>query len=218
VTFFGENVGDANGVWLLEFWNKSIVHDWTLDATAPRPDPTLTPDVKSVDGRMWPDPGTDYVLTSGGVTVQGTPVDSRPGLALQRITHPWHLVDALSGRSGDGWIGAAAQYARLGSGRGTLIVSASRAGFCTQAAPKTNVTIRLGTAALSEQQKPVLGRTLLTRRRVLANCDQWAETLPARAPFVVTVHVSPTVRPSDYGASDARDLGAQVGWSFTPAR
>jgi len=218
VTFFGENVGDANGVWLLEFWNKSIVHDWTLDATAPRPDPTVTPNVKSTDGRMDPDPGTDYVVTSGGVTVKGTPVDSRPGLVLQRITHPWHLEESLSGRSGDGWIGTDAQYARLGTGRGTVTVSASRAGFCNQSAPKTHVTIRLGTAALNEQQKPVLGRTLVTRRRILANCDQWAEKLPVRAPFVVTVHVSPTVRPSDYGASDARDLGAQVGWTFTPSR
>jgi hypothetical protein len=218
VTFFGENVGDANGVWLLEFWNKSIVHDWTLDATAPRPDPTVTPNVKSTDGRMDPDPGTDYVVTSGGVTVKGTPVDSRPGLVLQRITHPWRLEESLSGRSGDGWIGTDAQYARLGAGRGTVTVSASRAGFCNQSAPKTHVTIRLGTAALNEQQKPVLGRTLVTRRRILANCDQWAEKLPVRAPFVVTVHVSPTVRPSDYGASDARDLGAQVGWTFTPSR
>ena len=71
VTFFGENIGDANGLWLLEFWNKSIVHDWTLDASAPRPDPTLTPDVKTTDGRMHPDAGTDYALTSGGVEVQG---------------------------------------------------------------------------------------------------------------------------------------------------
>jgi hypothetical protein len=174
--------------------------------------------VKSVDGRMFPDPGTDYVLTSGGVTVRGTMVDSRPGLLLQRITHPWRLVESLSGRSGDGWIGTDAQYARLGTGRGTVTVSASRAGFCAQSAPKTNVTIRIGTAALNEQQKPVLGRTLVTRHRILANCDEWAEKLPVRAPFVVTVHVSPTVRPSDYGASDVRELGAQVGWSFTPGR
>jgi hypothetical protein len=217
VTFFGENVGDANGVWLLEFWNKTIVHDWTLDASAPRPDPTITPDVKSTDGRMYPDPGTDYVVTSGGVTVKGTLVDSRPGLVLQRITHPWRLEEALSGRLGDGWIGADAQFSRLGTGRGTVTVSASRVGFCNQSAPKTHVTIRLGTAALNQQQKPVLGQIIVTRRRILANCDQWAETLPARVPFVVTVHVSPTVRPSDYGTSDARDLGAQVGWTFTPA-
>jgi hypothetical protein len=220
VTFFGENIGDANGVWLMEFWNKSIVHDWTLDATAPRPDPTLTPDVKTPDGRMHPDPGTDYVLTQGGVEVQGTTVDSRPGLVLRRITHPWRLQTALSGRAGDGWIGSDALYARLGPGRpqGTVAVSASRSGFCNQSAPKAHVTIKVGEVALNSQFKPVLGKVLVTRRRVLANCATWVEKIPARPPFVVTVHVTPLVRPSDYGTSDARELGAVVDWKFTPDR
>jgi hypothetical protein len=220
VTFFGENIGDANGVWLMEFWNKSIVHDWTLDATAPRPDPTLTPDVKTTDGRMHPDTDTDYVLTQGGVEVQGTTVDSRPGLVLRKITHPWRLQTALFGRQGDGWIASEAMYAKLGPGRprGTVTVSASRSGFCNQSAPKAHVTIKVGDVALNSQFKPVLGRVLVTRRRVLANCETWAEKLPARPPFVVTVHVSPLVRPSDYGASDARELGAVVDWKFTPTR
>jgi hypothetical protein len=220
VTFFGENIGDANGVWLLEFWNKSIVHDWTLDATAPRPDPTLTPDVKTTDGRMHPDPGTDYALTSGGVEVQGETVDSRPGLVLRRITHPWRLQAALFGRAGDGWIGSDAFYARLGPGRpsGTVTVSASRSAFCNQSAPKAHVTIKVGTVALNDQFKPVLGRALVIRHRVLANCATWEEKLPARPPFAVTVHVTPLIRPADYGASDARELGAVVDWKFTPAR
>ena len=92
MTFFGENIGDANGLWLTEFWNRSIVHDWTLDASAPRPDPTLTPNVKSrLTAAMEPDPGTDYALTTGGVEVQGTTVDARPGYVLRRLTHPWRL-------------------------------------------------------------------------------------------------------------------------------
>ena len=218
VTLFGENIGDANGIWLLEFWNKSIVHDWTLDATAPRPDPTLTPDVKTTDGRMHPDPGTDFVLTTGGVEVHGTTVDTQPGYVLRRITHPWRLQTALFGRQGDGWIGSDARYVKFGPGRsqGTVAVSASRAGFCNQTAPKTHVTIKVGEVALNSQFKPVLGRTLVMRRRLLANCATWTETLPARPPFIVTVHVSPLVRPSDYGTTDVRYLGAVVNWTFTP--
>jgi hypothetical protein len=220
VTFFGENIGDANGLWLMEFWNKSIVHDWTLDATAPRPDPTLTPNVTTTDGRLWPQPGTDYVLVSGGLQVQGQTVATRPGYELRRITHPWRLQEALFGRSGDGWISSDALYVRLGPGRprGKVIVSASRSGFCNQAAPKAHVTIKVGTVALNQQQKPVLGKTLAVRRRILPNCGQWEEAIPVRPPFAVTVHVEPTVRPSDYGASDARELGAQVGWTFEPDR
>jgi hypothetical protein len=99
-----------------------------------------------------------------------------------------------------------------------VTVSASRSGFCNQAAPKAHVTIKVGEVALNEQQKPVLGRALVIRRRVLANCATWAEKIPARPPFVVTVHVTPLVRPSDYGTSDARELGAVVDWAFTPSR
>jgi hypothetical protein len=32
----------------------------------------------------------------------------------------------------------------------------------------------------------------------------------------VVVTADPTFRPSDYGISDSRELGAQVGFSFTP--
>jgi hypothetical protein len=220
VTLFGENIGDANGIWLLEFWNKSIVHDWTLDGTAPRPDPTLTPNVTTTDGQLQPDSGTDYALTTGGVEVQGTTVDARPGYVLRRLTHPWRLQTALFGRQGDGWIGSDARYVKFGPGRsrGTVAVSASRAGFCNQSAPKTHVTIKVGDVALNDQFKPVLGRTLVTRRRLLANCATWTETLPARPPFIVTVHVSPLVRPSDYGTTDVRYLGAVVDWTFSPGR
>jgi hypothetical protein len=220
VTLFGENIGDANGIWLLEFWNKSIVHDWTLDATAPRPDPTLTPNVKTTDGQMEPDSGTDYALTTGGVEVQGSTVATRPGYVLRRLTHPWRLQTALFGRQGDGWIGSDARYVKFGPRRqqGTVAVSASRVGFCNQSAPKTHVTIKVGEVALNRQFKPVLGRTLVTRRRLLANCATWTETLPARPPFIVTVHVDPLVRPSDYGTTDVRYLGAVVSWTFTPGR
>jgi hypothetical protein len=124
------------------------------------------------------------------------------------------------GRTGDGWISADAIWVHLGPGRprGTVSVAASRAGFCNQSAPKAHVTIELGTVALNEQQKPVIGKVLVVRRRVLANCAQWVERLAARPPVAVAVHVSPTFRLVDYGGSDTRDLGAQVGWTFTPSR
>jgi hypothetical protein len=80
------------------------------------------------------------------------------------------------------------------------------------------VTIKVGDPALNSQFKPVLGTVRATRHRVLANCATWVEKIPARPPFVVTVHVTPLVRPSDYGASDARELGAVVDWKFTPTR
>jgi len=40
--------------------------------------------------------------------------------------------------------------------------------------------------------------------------------IPARAPFRVDTRVTPTFRPSNYGSTDVRDLGAQVSYTFEP--
>jgi hypothetical protein len=220
VTFLGQGIGDADGVWLLEFWNRSIQHVWSLDASAPGPGPALTPDVRSTNGHMFPDPESDYALTMTDIGVVGPTVATRPGLTLTRIPkHPWHLRDVVFGRAGDGWTGSDSLYAYLGPGRphGTVTVSASRTGFCNRTAPPAHVTVSLGPVALTAQQKPALAHAAVVRRFVVQNCEQKAITLPARPPFAVAVGVS-TVRPSDYSGSDARDLGAQVGWTFTPSR
>jgi hypothetical protein len=155
VTFFGENIGDANGVWLLEFWNKSIVHDWTLDASAPRPDPTITPDVKTTDGRMYPDPGTDYAVTSGGSKCRSDRRFAAEGLVLRRITPS---VAAAGGavrahrRRLDQRAMRSTRSARPGAARRTVTVSASRLGFCADGAEGARDDQGSGAVALNEQR------------------------------------------------------------------
>jgi len=220
VTFLGQDIEDPTGEWELEFWNRSIKHVWSLDATAPPPGPTLTLDVKSRYGALSSDPGFDYVVTTSNVDLIGRTVKAQPGLTLvQLLSHPWRLQQAVFGRSSDGWVGSDGSYAYFGPGhpKGTAVVSVSRSGFCDPQAPGTHVTIRVGPVALDEQQKPVVAQATAVRRLFLANCAQKTIRLPARPPFAVSVHVDPTVRPSDYGFSDSRELGAQVGWSFKPA-
>ena len=39
-------------------------------------------------------------------------------------------------------------------------------------------------------------------------------TFHVAPPVAVTVHVAPTLRPSDYGQGDVRELGAHLGFSF----
>ena len=41
--YLGEAVDDANGIHLLEFWNRSLKQVWSLDGSAPGPGPTLSP-------------------------------------------------------------------------------------------------------------------------------------------------------------------------------
>jgi hypothetical protein len=70
-----------NGIWLMEFWNRSIRYVWSLDATAPGPGTTppgyLTPD-QGPDGRLTgrsiptgAPPGVDYIVADDGIDVAG---------------------------------------------------------------------------------------------------------------------------------------------------
>jgi hypothetical protein len=62
---------------------------------------------------------------------------------------------------------------------------------------------------------PRAGQALLTRRWTLHSGGGHAFTLPAPdRPFVVTVHVSPTFSPSQFGQADTRQLGAQVRFTY----
>ena len=80
VVYLGQNInaGAALGIWLTEFWNRSLKHVWSLDGTAPGPGPVLTPDLVATDGRLAPDPGARYVLAERGVDVDGSSSGDRP--------------------------------------------------------------------------------------------------------------------------------------------
>jgi hypothetical protein len=229
-TFIGQDIdsGQALGVNLLEFWNRSIKHVYSLDGSAPGPGPTLTPDLVNRFGILSHDPGLPYVVTTDGVNLVGSFVDKRPGLTVRRIDrHPWALQEATYGVSNDGWISGSTEdpeangtWAYFGPQRtpGTVTVAVARRGFCSKEAPGTHATVRIGPLELNEQHAPRVARAAKTVRFALPNCGHREITLRIAPPVAVQVHVSPTIRPSDYGASDNRELGAQVGFKFTPSR
>ncbi len=47
------NSGTDLGVWLTEFWNRSLRYVWSVDGSAPGPGPTRTPNTHA-DGRLYP--------------------------------------------------------------------------------------------------------------------------------------------------------------------
>ena len=77
VVVLGQQISDATGVWLTEFFNPSIRKVWSLDGTAPNPGPILTPDLDATDGTLTPPPGADYVLSVNGVALQA-PIVAQP--------------------------------------------------------------------------------------------------------------------------------------------
>jgi hypothetical protein len=79
--YLGQNVTDPQGIWLTEFWNRSLKYVWSLDATAPGPGTTppgyLTPDI-APDGRLigrtiehGAPPGVNYIVADQDIKVAG---------------------------------------------------------------------------------------------------------------------------------------------------
>lgn len=231
VTFIGQNIssGQALGINLLEFWNRSVKNIWSLDGSAPGPGGTVTPDLLDRRGKLSSDPDLPYVVATNGVSLVGPVVDSRPNLTLRRLDrHPWHLRQAIYGVSDDGWIAGTSESPHVAAGTyayfaptsapGTLTVTLGRRGFCAATAPPANVVVRVGAVALNQQRAPIVVHATHVKRLVVQNCKERTLRLAVTPPVAVTVREAPTVRPSDYGASDSRDLGVQVGFSFTAKR
>jgi hypothetical protein len=229
VTFLGQDIstGDSLGVNLAEFWNRKLKNIWSLDGTAPPPGPRSTPDLLHPDGELRLDPGLPYVLETSAVDMIGTPVAKNGGYTLVRVPHPWRLRQAAYGVAYDGWISgvngdatsADAAYAYFGPGTapGKLTVSVDRAVFCHNS-PGTNVVIRVGPVALSDQRSPIVKQPTVVKRFHLADCSARNFTVRARPPVAVQVHVAPLALGTDYGLSDNRLFGARAGFAFVPAK
>lgn len=220
VTYLGQALGNDNGLWLTEFWNRSIKHVWSLDGTAPSPGPTLTPDLAAPNGELRFDPGTPYVLADNGVHMVGKVVYAPPGstLVLYRIAHPWRLADSYYGRDPDGWIANHddATYAYFGPLKsGVLHVDVSRANFCPSSAPGTTAIVRVGPIALNQQRAPVVEHPTLVRRLHVANCTDRHFDLHVKTPVAVSLHLTRLIRATDYGISDDRLLGVVFTGSVT---
>jgi hypothetical protein len=80
--YLGQRITDPQGIWLMEFWNRSLRYVWSLDGTAPGPGTVppgfVTPDA-GPDGRLTgrsiptgAPPGVDYVVADEGIEVAGT--------------------------------------------------------------------------------------------------------------------------------------------------
>jgi hypothetical protein len=218
VTYMGQQLGgDANRIYLTEFWNRSIRNVWSIDGSAPGPGPSLTPDLGNTDGTLWPAPGTPLALEDRGVHLAGPTIDKGGSLRLVRINGVLRLRDVAVGVFPDGWMVEHASYSRFpaaGTAPGTLKIVLSRAGFCHKG-PKAKIVVRLGTLVIGQDKHAAIGRVLQTRRVALANCaEQELQLRTPKPPFQVDLQLHGTVRPSDYGVPDSRDLGAVVGFAY----
>jgi hypothetical protein len=216
--YVGQRI-DEQSFYQLEFWNESLGQVWSIDATAPPPGPTVTPNLARPDGTLVPNPHVRWALGDNGVRFVGTPVESHGSRVLFRVRSPLRITNSVSGVYNDGWMSEDAsfgQYSSPSGKTGTARLTVSRAGATGQE-PPARVTIRLGTVRVDENGQPQIGRVLVVRHWTVSGHALRTFELHARPPFRIEIHVTPTFKPIDFGIPDSRQLGAQVGYEFVSA-
>jgi hypothetical protein len=227
--YLGQKIADPNGVWSMEFWNRSVRQIWSLDGSAPGPGPVFTPNLAAADGRLTSDPHYRFAVADNGVTLAGATVAQKGLLRLVRVDGPLRLKESLRGVFSDGWIGSTqpqetvfGDYSLFSAPAkpGIAYVTLSRMAFCGPKAPG-RVRIDLGPLGLGPEKNGVISRITQSRGWIVDSCTE--RTFPIvtpGGPFHLTVSITPPFQPNalDPGLSERRYLGAQFGVRFVPGR
>lgn len=220
---------DPTGVYLTEFFNRSVVKVWSTDGTAPGPGAILTPDLASADGTLTPSPETEYAITLNGVELQA-PVVTRVGpYVLYDVDRkPLKLASGIAGVDRDGWIAdpdadgvAEASYNRFDvsrDGPGFAFVNLSRVAWCSGDVP-AKATVRIGPIGIGPDTQPAIADVTQTQTKTVHQCTTTGFRLAAPSgPWRVEVEIEPTFYPPDLvpNHSDRRNLGAVFTAGFQP--
>jgi hypothetical protein len=215
--FIGEALAGSNAFWSLEFWNQSIAEVWSVDASAPGPGPTRTPNFFDTTGAVAPQLSIDWVVAGRGVDPVGRLTETAGGLRLFHVPHPIRLADAEGGITPDGWMSTSAWYYRFAPHsprHGTAVVTLSRTAACGDV-PSSRITIRVSGLRIDADGQPVAGRLEEVRRLTLRSnpCQAVPVRIPTVTPFRIDVSAVGTFQPSQY---DQRQLSAQLSFAFEP--
>jgi hypothetical protein len=203
------------GLWQNEFWNRSVGAVYNLSTPEPAGGPETPVQVSPMNGRILSKVTGEpvqapFVVSNFAFGLSGQLIGARPPFALYRTDGPLRVAEARSGIYGDGWAGADSSYTRyVPTTGGRVRVTLSRALW---RGPDVPGHARVQLVPL---KGPRAEHALVIRTWTLHSGGGHAFTLPApNRPFVVTVHVSPTFSPSQFGQADTRQLGAQVRFSY----
>ena len=233
--YLGQRLTDYNGIWQMEFWNRSLKHVWSTDGSAPGPGPTLSPDlVNAATGEITQPPtAVEYVVVDPGIDIVGTPVESHAHYAagtktfwrLVKIVPPLRLQNSTRGVTQDGWASDQTDYTQFstpGNRPGFAVVRVHRLGWggkddAEGRLPRRDPRRRArpqGQAARARACHRIAARSRSTGSRTARSCC-------GRRLLRSTSTSGSTPRSSrakiDPRDPDTRELGAQVGYSFSPA-
>ncbi len=236
VALLGQRLSDSPlGVGTTEFWNRSIVKVWSVDGTGPGPGDTLTPDLVDVDGTLFPDPKTDFVLATNGVRVVGEEVaeNEAANATLVRLDGPIRLKSNATGIAADGWaVGfspdptvARAAFNRFDvaeGGTGRLLVNLSRETFCPSGGRRLpgRAQVRIGEIGRGADKQPAILRETAVETTYVPVCGVRPVVVPTpdgpwRAEVAIETFVPAEVDPNG-SAGERRALGARVSFDLLP--
>jgi hypothetical protein len=226
------NSGTDLGLWLTEFWNRSLRYVWSVDGSAPGPGPTETPNT-AADGRLYPAPAVDYVVAEPGIQLDGKLVGAPPATGrwyVYRVSKPIRYAHNQTGIFSDGQTGcnfapcpvansAYNQFSTPGGRAGYVVVDVSRLSACGAPVGPAGVRVTLGTLVEGADKQPQIGHVLHVSRWTLriGTAHRFVVHTPP-PPFRVQVRIAPTYSPQALGSSDQRRLGGQVGFRFSLRR
>jgi hypothetical protein len=244
VIFLGANLNNPaaqDTLYEAEFWNRSIVGQWTIDGASISP--TRTPNIDPLGHVLYTNDADDYYLTTSDVDLDGTEIvgpESTSGASVQQpptsyyklwlVNHPLRLAHTTRGLTPDGWASSPAggpatvsysQFVTPAYKNGYLSVTLSRKGGCGKF-PVEHAVIRVGRLGVGQSSNPIMKKVIATSRVRLDPCIVQTVTLTGpharalKAPLQATVTITPTYQPHAYDprVSDSRWLGAQVSFDF----
>ena len=161
--YIGQSLGGSNAFWSVEFWNQSISDVWSVDASAPGPGATTTPNYRDLTGAVDPQLPIDWIVATPGVDPAGQLRETVGGLRLFRVHRPIRIADAEGGISTDACLdvdGVLVLPLRPGRTKpGYATVSLSRAAACG-GYPPSHMTIKLSSLRIDANEQPAAGRPL----------------------------------------------------------
>jgi hypothetical protein len=220
--YLGQAVRDPNGIWLTEFWNRSIKRVESLDGTTSEigPGPSPTPNLLDTTGRISGLAGIEYVVADNGVTLQAQKIWSPPksSYVLYRKQGPWRLLDEEQSVFSDDWVPGWSTYTYFKPHQhGTVYITLSRLAYNGDA-PAAHVEIDVGNVSLDANQQPTLvpPRGSQQLYRTVHNGTKQIVPIEVETPFRIILHVPPEdlIPPTP---SEPRTLGVQVAFTFKPA-
>jgi hypothetical protein len=213
--FIGQSLSNSYAFWSLEFWNQSIQDVWSVDASAPPPGESTTPNFQSTDGTVEPQIPVHWVLAQPAMLMGGRIAERAGGLDLYRVKPPIRMVSFTLGVTPDGWMQEQTSFIRFARKplRGTIAVSLSRTAACGDV-PASHFTFRISDLRINKDKQPIPGPVQRVEHRTIRStpCEQGTFHFPATAPFRLDATASPT-----FLAGDGRQLSAQISYAFTPS-